>query len=111
MAKKKRVPVLAGPDAVKAALRGAEGGCRLVLHVKPNSKVEGLDADAAGLVLRIAAPPVEGQANDRVLEVLAALLDVARRDLELVRGQSARHKEVAILGLDAEAALARILGS
>ncbi len=70
---------------------------RLELSVVPNAKrtaVDGLHDGA--LRVRLAAPPVDGKANDALLRWLAAELGVPRRGLELVRGTSARRKAVEV---------------
>lgn len=48
------------------------------------------------LKVRIAAPPVEGQANEALLKWCAKRLQLARRDLDLVAGAGQRRKTVAI---------------
>jgi uncharacterized protein (TIGR00251 family) len=70
--------------------------------------VAGTRGDA--LVVRLAAPPVEGAANDALVEFLARAFDRPRREVRIVSGQSSRDKRVAIGGL-AEAAVARGLSA
>ena len=70
---------------------------RLELSVVPNAKrtaVDGLHDGA--LRVRLAAPPVDGKANDTLLRWLAGELGLPRRAVELVRGASARRKAVEI---------------
>jgi uncharacterized protein (TIGR00251 family) len=50
------------------------------------------------LLVRLAAPPVEGAANEALLEHLAALFNVRRSAVTLVSGQRSRDKRVAIEG-------------
>lgn len=51
----------------------------------------GIDGD--GIVhIRVTAPPVDGKANAAVTKVLAAALGLPGRDVELVRGHTARTK-------------------
>jgi len=52
---------------------------------------------------RVAAPPVEGAANQALLRLLAAELDVPRRDVRLIAGASGRTKLVAVEGIEPEA--------
>ena len=47
----------------------------------------------------VAAPPVEGAANDALIELLAATCHVPRRAIRLVSGESSRHKRIAIDGV------------
>jgi len=53
------------------------------------------------LVIRVAAPPVEGAANEAVIELLAERLDIARRNIRIVSGATSRHKRLEIDGIDA----------
>ena len=51
------------------------------------------------LVIRLAAPPVEGAANDALVTYLAELLERPRRDIEILSGHKSRDKRVKIHGL------------
>jgi uncharacterized protein YggU (UPF0235/DUF167 family) len=51
--------------------------------------------------VRLAAPPVDGAANDALIAYLATLFDRPKRDITLVSGHSSRDKRVAIAGLGA----------
>lgn len=71
----------------------------LTLHVQPGAKrseLSGLHGEA--LKLRLAAPPVEGRANEALLKYIANLFDVPRRQVELKHGGQSRHKVVAVTG-------------
>ena len=107
MAKPSHAPLPA--PVVDGALREVEGGLRLVVSVKPKSAKEGLEAGPEGaLVVRVSAPPVEGKANARVIEVVAARLGVRKGDVSIARGEGARHKELAVSGLSLDEARARL---
>jgi uncharacterized protein YggU (UPF0235/DUF167 family) len=58
--------------------------------------------------LRVSAPAEAGRANEAVLDLLAATLDVARRDISLTAGQTSRDKVVALEGMSSETAEARL---
>lgn len=71
----------------------------LTLHVQPGAKksgVAGLHGEA--LKIRLAAPPIEGRANDALLRFIAGLFGVPLRQVELKQGGQSRHKVVAITG-------------
>lgn len=51
------------------------------------------------LVVRVAAPPVGGRANDALCKLLAKRLGVARGRVTVVRGASSRDKVVRVEGL------------
>jgi uncharacterized protein (TIGR00251 family) len=61
----------------------------------------GVRGDA--LVVRLAAPPVEGAANAALIEFFAALLHVPRRTIRIVAGSHSRRKRLAIDGVSVEA--------
>lgn len=71
----------------------------LTLHIQPGAKrseIAGLHGEA--LKIRLAAPPVEGRANEALLKFVAGLFDVPVRQVELKQGEQSRHKVVAIRG-------------
>ncbi len=75
----------------------------LTLHVQPGAKrteVAGLHGEA--LKIRLAAPPVEGRANEALLKFIADFFGVPLRDVELKQGGQSRHKVVAIAGSKVE---------
>jgi uncharacterized protein (TIGR00251 family) len=59
--------------------------------------------------LRVAAPPVEGEANLEVRRFLAKVLGVAPSAVQVVSGTSGRRKIVEVNGITAEAVRARLL--
>lgn len=86
-------------DAEPAWCVRASDGQRWLLHlyVQPGARRTGVSGVHDGcLKLQVAAPPVEGRANEAVLRWLAEALDVPRSQLELVAGQSSRRKRVAL---------------
>ena len=60
------------------------------------------------MVVRVTSPPVEGAANDAVIETLAAALDLPRRAVRIVTGATGRNKTVEISDLDASTVRARL---
>lgn len=52
------------------------------------------------LKMRVAAPPVDGQANEEARRYLAKLLGLPRTRVEVVRGASGRDKVVLIRDMD-----------
>ncbi|MDP2314299.1 MAG: DUF167 domain-containing protein [Pseudomonadota bacterium] len=70
----------------------------LGVQVKPNarqSRVIGW-ADERTVILAIAAPPVDGKANDEVVRFLAATLGLPRTSVALARGASGRVKHLSL---------------
>ena len=62
--------------------------------------VTGMRGDV--LLVRLAAAPVEGAANDALIALLSKVLDVPRRDLAIVSGERGRDKRVAVVGLTSD---------
>ena len=56
------------------------------------------------LKVAVTAPPVDGEANAAVVDVLAKALGVPRRQVEVIAGMSSRRKTVRIEGADAAVA-------
>ena len=71
----------------------------LVLHVQPGAKrteIAGLHGEA--LKIRLAAPPIDGKANEALLSFIAKTFGVPQREVELLRGGQSRHKMVKVTG-------------
>lgn len=60
------------------------------------------------IVIRLAAPPVDGAANEALIDYLAQLFEVPRRDIEILSGHKSRDKRVNIQGLPDAAVEARL---
>jgi hypothetical protein len=72
-------------------------GCVLRVVVTPNAPRTQADGLHDGqLRVRLHAPPVDGKANDALQAWLAAELGLPRRGVQLLRGDSARRKVLAI---------------
>jgi uncharacterized protein YggU (UPF0235/DUF167 family) len=54
------------------------------------------------LRVRVAAPPIEGAANQALVRLLAEELGVARRAVRLVAGAAGRQKLIVVEGLTAD---------
>ena len=67
-----------------------------------------MEADGT-LKVRLQSPPVDGAANEELVEVLAEVFDVPRRAVTIVGGAQSRTKRVQLEGIsDADARLARL---
>ena len=87
----------------------------LHLHAKPNARrTQLLPGPDGRWLVRLAAPPQDGQANAVLLAFLAEVFGVPKRDVTLLSGHTAPFKKVEISGLSDEAgatALARYLAT
>ena len=87
-----------GADTPLPCLSARGTGVLLQLSVMPNAKrteVDGLHHGA--LRVRLAAPPIDGRANEALVAWLAKSLGVPKRDVDVLRGESSRRKQVAIV--------------
>ena len=85
-------------------------GIRLRVRVQPRaSRTELAGRRGDALRVRIAAPPVDGAANEALLRFLADELRVPRGAIALASGAAGRNKIVTVAGIGVEAA-ARCLG-
>lgn len=69
----------------------------LRLRVRPRASPEGFAGVRAGrLLVRVSAAPVEGEANERLMRILARELDMPVASLVLTRGVTSRDKDVLV---------------
>lgn len=86
-------------------LRAVPGGVEIeVLAVPRASRSKVVGEHGGRLKVQLAAPPVEGEANRALVELLAELCGVPRRGVTLVHGEAGRRKTVRVAGVSAEAA-------
>ena len=87
---------------------------RLTVRVQPGARRSGFTGWYGDHPkLAVAAPPVDGAANEACRTVLAETFGVRRRDVRLVVGAASRTKHFEIDGLDEvdlDAALDRLIG-
>lgn len=81
-----------------------DGRITITLHIQPGAKkseIAGLHGDA--LKLRLAAPPVDGKANEALLGFLAERLGLSKSAVTLRSGHRSRRKVLEISGATAQA--------
>ena len=82
----------------------------VAVHVTPKAgRDEVVGWRGSELSVRVTAPPDEGKANAATCAVLAGVLGVPKTRVRVVRGFTARHKALEIVGMSAEE-IAAILG-
>ena len=82
---------------------------RLRVRVIPRAgrtAIAGRRGDA--LLVRLAAAPVEGAANDALIELLSETFNLPRRSVTIAGGQKSRDKRVELSGLDEAQVAARL---
>jgi uncharacterized protein len=82
------------------ALRTHGGFLLITCHVTPRARHEHIACEGGKLRIWIHAPPVEGAANEALLELFVRVLNLPRRAVTLQRGATARNKMVAVEGLN-----------
>jgi hypothetical protein len=85
------------------------GTCVLEIRVQPGARAsEVVGPYGSAVKIRIAAPPVDGEANRALESFLAVVLEVPRGAVTVVSGHSSRSKRVRVTGLDAAQAETRL---
>jgi uncharacterized protein (TIGR00251 family) len=83
----------------------------LDIRVIPRAGRSGVAGLRDGAVLmRLAAAPVDGAANDELISVLSKALDVPRRNIIIVSGERSRLKRVRVAGMDRARVVAILCG-
>lgn len=73
----------------------------LKVLLSPRAKANALvGMQGEDLKIKIAAPPVDGAANQALIKFLAGILELSPGDFEIVAGQTGRRKIVKIDGLN-----------
>jgi len=71
---------------------------KITVQVKPNARKDEVLVQADGtFTVRVSVPPIEGRANERVVEVLAEHFGKPKRSIQIVAGSRSRRKIVEIL--------------
>lgn len=71
---------------------------RIYIKVIPRSSKNEITKISEGeYKVKLTAPPVDGQANDMLIKVLAEYFGVSRSSLQIIGGKSARMKIIEIL--------------
>jgi uncharacterized protein (TIGR00251 family) len=94
---------------VAIPLTRTAAGVTLRIRVVPRAgrtAVAGTREDA--LLVRLAAAPVDGAANDALVAFLAGVFDRPKRDITILSGDTSRDKRIAIAGLTEAEVSARL---
>ena len=86
-------------------LAAKDGGVTFAVRVQPRATKSGVAGEVDGVLkIRLAAPPVEGQANEELVRLLAELFDAPRRRIAILSGQSSKNKVVSVSGVSVDEA-------
>jgi uncharacterized protein (TIGR00251 family) len=80
---------------------------KIYLKIKPNQRVDKVELAGEEWIIRLAAPAVDGKANEHLLSFLSEVLSVAKSRIRLVKGSTSRVKCLEIEG-EAEILLQRL---
>lgn len=91
------------------AIADTPGGCLIQLKVIPRAPQTMIDGMRDGeLLVRLSAPPVEGQANESLIRFIAHICGVPRRAVSLMSGEKSRHKLIRVNHLTRAEATLRV---
>lgn len=92
-------------------LSGGRRGAALAIRVTPRARRDEIVEVLADqtIKVRLTAPPVEGKANEALIEFLAKVLGVSRSRIEIVAGVTGRDKLVSIIDMESAEAQRLIL--
>jgi uncharacterized protein (TIGR00251 family) len=84
-------------------------GVVIDVRVVPRASRSGIAGTRNGaLLVRLNAPPVDGAANAELVDVLADVLGVPRRDVTIASGAASKQKRVRVVGITADDAASRL---
>lgn len=84
-------------------------GATFAVKIHPRAKRNAITGEMGGAFkLSLTAPPVEGRANEAVVEFLASVLRLPRSSISIASGQSRQNKVVRIAGITADALRQRL---
>ncbi|MGE5405524.1 MAG: DUF167 domain-containing protein [Candidatus Saccharibacteria bacterium] len=82
------------------SIQESANGIRIEIKVIPRSSRNQLAGFQDGaLKVKLTAPPVEGEANQALIAYLADVFKVSKRDVTIIRGETARNKLVEVCGV------------
>jgi uncharacterized protein (TIGR00251 family) len=97
------------PTSIRSFMRPHDTGVYLAIKLQPRaSRNEIGEALGNELRIRVTAPPVDAAANEALVRLLAEKLECPRSAVQLVRGQTSRHKTVWVNGLSPDVILQRL---
>lgn len=97
-------------ETMQIPFKKTKDGIVINVKVQPRSSRKGIDGvEGDVLKVRLNSPPVDGAANEQLIEVLSEELGVRKSSISIVRGLSSRHKAVEIKGVDKVCAVNKFL--
>lgn len=82
--------------------RQSKNGIIISVRVEPQTSKKGISGIAGNtLKVKLTASPVEGRANEQLIEVLSEAFNVKKTSIKILRGLTSKNKLVEIEGLQA----------
>lgn len=83
-------------------IHNSPSGSSFAVKVQPRARKNAVTGEIGDAIkISLTAPPLEGRANQALIELLAQLLKVSRSSIKIAAGQNSRRKVVVIAGLSA----------
>jgi len=95
--------------ALPPYLKAQDDQVLLYVKAQPRSSRNEI-GEVLGLKIKITAPPVDSAANESLARFLAEVLGCPRSAVRLMRGETSRHKIIAIHGVKADEIATRLNG-
>lgn len=77
-----------------------DGRVTFAVRVQPRASKSGVAGELDGVLkIRLASPPVEGQANEELIRLIAKLFDAPRQRVAILSGQTSKNKVVSVSGI------------
>lgn len=88
-------------DFIQIPFKKFKNCITIEVKVEPRSSKKGI-AGVRGNILKVklTAPPVEGAANEQLVEILSDELGVRKSDISIIKGSTSKNKVVAIKGIE-----------
>lgn len=92
-------------------LTGSSRGVVIAVRAVPRAGRSGIAGERGGaLLVKLAAAPVDGAANEELIAVLSSALKIPKRRMSVITGERAREKRVLIEGAALDDLRARVAG-
>jgi uncharacterized protein (TIGR00251 family) len=88
---------------MKIPFKKSQKGIRLKIKVEPRSSRKGISGIVGDTVkIKVHAPPVEGAANNEIIEILSQAFQIKKTAIKIITGHYAREKIVELEGQEVE---------
>ena len=82
-----------------------DGSITFAVRVQPRASKSCVVGELDGVLkIRLAAPPVEGRANEELIRLLAELFDAPLQRIAILSGQTSKNKVVSVSGISVDEA-------